>query len=96
MNKELTYWEKVSLTKWGAYIRSVEIEGFLYAIDKCHNKNTVYEVGCEGGYWLFKSKGFGFSNIYGDDININSLNILKNRDNTINTILKTTNDDKYL
>lgn len=94
MNNELTYYEKVALTRWGNFIRKEEDKGFEFSINQIKNRNAVYEVGCEGGYWLLKSKAMGFKDISGDDIDSQSLDILKNRDNSINTILKNPNDNR--
>ena len=48
--EQTTYWERVSESRWGAYITERERIALTYALDRLP-LGTALEVGCEGGRW---------------------------------------------
>jgi ubiquinone/menaquinone biosynthesis C-methylase UbiE len=77
--EEMTYWERISMTKWGAYTTKIErdLVDKALCLSKTMDKKAL-EIGCEGGRWskLLSEKGWS---VTCTDINSNSLNVCKSR-----------------
>jgi ubiquinone/menaquinone biosynthesis C-methylase UbiE len=48
---DLSFWEKVAVSRWGAYTTDVEKQVILKARSLAHSPTRAVEVGCEGGRW---------------------------------------------
>jgi SAM-dependent methyltransferase len=57
--EQSTYWERVSESRWGAYITERERLALAYALDRV-SRGTALEVGCEGGRWSALVSGRGW------------------------------------
>jgi len=48
---ELTYWERVALTRWGTYLTEVESRAVLLGHGLFSAPAEAVDIGCEGGRW---------------------------------------------
>src|SRR5262245_28141101 len=71
---EVTKWEQVATTKWGAYVSDVERRAILYGHQVAGEPRRAFEIGCEGGRWSKMLSDFGWQMIC-SDINSQALAI---------------------
>lgn len=69
--EQTTYWERVSESRWGAYITEREQIALTYALDRLP-LGTALEVGCEGGRWSAVVRDRGWD-VVCTDVDTNSL-----------------------
>jgi SAM-dependent methyltransferase len=75
---EITYWERVGNTRWGAYISDIEKRAILKANDLSKRPTAGIEIGCDGGRWSKLLTDLGW-NMVCTDINEESLKICEKR-----------------
>ena len=75
-DKNLTYWERAALTKWGQYLTEIEIRALLKANELAVKPGTACEIGCDGGRWAKVLTDLNWEMIC-TDINEESLNRCK-------------------
>ena len=81
-----TFWEKVTCTRWGAYVTGIEKEAILKAHDLSETPAAALEIGAEGGRWSALLTGLGWR-MTCTDINEKALAICKKRIPSANCIL---------
>lgn len=85
-----TYWEKVTCTRWGAYIADIEERAVLKAHFLSGKPAAALEIGAEGGRWSKLLADFGWS-MTCTDINGETLAVCKERIPSANCILVDSN-----
>jgi len=89
---EITYWETVARTRWGAYTSDVARLMIQLAHDLSPRTTTALEIGCEGGRWCRFLWELGWK-VTCTDINEASLNLCKKRIPAAKCILVKPEDD---
>jgi len=91
--QEITYWEKVANTRWGAYTTDIVKRAIFKVSDLYREPTTALEIGCEGGRWSKLLIDLGWKMIC-TDIDEQTLEICKKRISKANCILVHPNDTK--
>ena len=81
-----TSWEKVALTRWGAYLSDVEQRAILQAQKLAGAPASALEVGCEGGRWSLMLAQMGWK-MTCTDVNQEALAVCQKRVRAANCIL---------
>src|SRR5664279_3422830 len=57
---DLTYWERVSTTRWGRYLTDIETRAINLATKMSGGPGTALDIGCDGGRWstVFLTQGW--------------------------------------
>lgn len=93
LDDDNTRWEKVSLTRWGAYVTDIEKQIILKAHDLSGEPTTALEIGAEGGRWSKLLADLGWK-MTCTDISDERLAICKKRIPTANCILVSPDENK--
>jgi SAM-dependent methyltransferase len=75
---ELTYWERVSRTRWGRYLTEIQRHILLSASKAASGSGTVLEIGADGGRWSSALMNEGWKVIC-TDISPNALDLCQRR-----------------
>ena len=63
---QVTKWERVATTRWGAYVSDVEKRAILRGHHLAGTPRTALEIGCEGGRWSKMLNDLGWQMICAD------------------------------
>ncbi|HXP62816.1 MAG TPA: methyltransferase domain-containing protein [Dongiaceae bacterium] len=90
---EVTFWESVAKTRWGAYATGVEERVIRQAAALAAPPGQALEIGCDGGRWSKMLADFGWK-MTCIDVNRETLAICQRRVPGARCILASPKDDK--